>query len=121
MQIRAGQFQQLGDRNFNDRLADFIFETYPVLSTGIRRDELLEAFDRLAPVARSYALTEEADIGSFIHLSWLLGEGFDFRIPIVSQVLSDPLLASKDKVEAMNNFAVAVFGVMDAQGYGVTA
>lgn len=121
MQILAGQLQQLSDRCFNDRLADFIYATYPVLSARIRRHELFAAFERIAPVANSYALTEEVAVGTFIHLSWLFGEGFDFRIPILSQVLTDPTLPPVLKVEALDNFAVAVFAGMDAQGHGLPA
>lgn len=65
-----------------------------------------------AALARSYFLLDELSASIFVTAAWLLGGGFDLRIPKMNQVLNDPLLTAEEKCARISTFLVAVFDIL---------
>jgi hypothetical protein len=121
MHITHAQMSHLGRASFNARLASAIRAGYPTLSAGISDAQFEEEFDMLRPVAADYGFVDEWSVASFIHAAWLLGDGFDVRIPVIAQILNDALLPPEAKINALIDFVHIVFETLDDSRDGVRA
>ncbi len=121
MQIDATQMSLLGRACFNARLARAIRTAYPSLSAAFSDAEFDEAFDVQRAVAHAHGLEDERSAASFVHAAWLLGNGFDLRIPAVARLLKDEALSAREKARALDEFTRVVFGIVHDHGGSVPA
>ena len=54
-------------------------------------------------------MSDERSAATFVNTAWLLGEGFDERVPSLAQVLRAPELTASIKAKALDDFQRVVF------------
>lgn len=109
IQITPGQMALLGRAAFQTRLVGLIRECYPQQCVTLTDDQLRAAIAPQISRAKGYGLTDERSAATFVNTAWLLGDGFDQRIPALAQVLNAPELTAKTKAKALDDFQRVVF------------
>jgi hypothetical protein len=92
-----------------------IREDYPNQAASMTDDALGEEIWRQVERAARYKLGDEQSVAVFVITAWLLGPGFDERIPAMKQVVDSPELSSAGKAKALSDFTELVFGELARQ------
>ena len=110
LKIRAAQMQKLGSSNsgsFEDRLVSFLQEEFDDARDEPRL-ELKAAVGGLVEKARTYELTTEQQIATYVTCAWLLGQDFDTEFPAAEEMLSSPY-SPEDKATWLSQWTEAIF------------
>ena len=113
--ISKAQWASLGERNFERRVAELIRTQYPAQAADVSDAEMRAFTARQASTARRYGLDDELSAMTLVLTAFLLGEGYDERIPALAQVLGAPELSAATKAQALTDFTLAVFGTLEAR------
>ena len=103
------QWTEVGRLAFARRMIDIIRNRYAAQSSDLTDEALGSAITAQEKLAVKYGLLDEQAAATFVLTAWWLGEGFDERIPVLSQVLRSPELTVNQKVQAMTDFTLATF------------
>lgn len=115
LSITGQQFRTLGRASFQKRMIGLIREDYPNQAASMTDDALGEEIWRQVERAARYKLGDEQSVAVFVITAWLLGPGFDERIPAMKQVVDSPELSSAGKAKALSDFTELVFGELARQ------
>jgi len=114
IQISALQMQTMGRASFAERLkAAWREHHHDAYLATPSRDLDTWIVAQTARAAR-YGLRDEQSAGLFVHAAWLLGDDFDVRIPVMSQLLEDETLSPAAIAGAIGDFLIIVFDTLDS-------
>lgn len=113
MQITSTQWRNLWEDSIETRLVALLREHHP---EAAERDpaELRAGVRAQLDRAAEHGLVGERGVASFVYAAWLLGPGFDERIPVLAQILRDPALPPLRKADALLDFCRCVFHALAA-------
>jgi len=112
----AAQLAGLGRSSLTRRLGELIRTHYPTHSSDVSPAEMDAVIGRQLGLAQRYGLDDERSASVFVLTAFLLGEGFDERVPALAQVLASDELTASAKAQAMEDFSRAVFGALEFGG-----
>ena len=110
--VSTEQFASIGRSNFTRRLSELIRTNHPEHSSDICEPEMAATIGRQLDLALGYGLEDERSAGFFVITAFLLGEGFDTRIPALAQVLGAAELTATQKAQVLEDFCRALFGAL---------
>ncbi len=108
LKIGAEQYAAIGERSFAARMDTLLRRHFPKETAGLERGALDAEVLRQAVVAGRYGLQSEQGVATFILSAWLLGPGFDARIPAITERLADSQLAEAEKAAWLEAFSSAL-------------
>ncbi len=108
----AAQFEAIGRASYLRRMLDLIRGQYTNQAEGLGDTALREAIWEQTQLAGQYGLDDEQSAATFVLTAWLLGKGFDRRIPALAQILDSDQLCATDKAQALRDFALALFSIL---------
>jgi hypothetical protein len=111
--MTQAQWDRMGQDAFDARMVAIIRRHHPELAAAMPFADLVAAIHRQLAHARAYGLGDERSAATFVYAAWLLGEGFDRRIPALVQILRERRMSCPDKSAALANFCVLVFRALD--------
>ena len=101
MIIRSAQLSALGKQSeldFVNRLVELLREQFPD-SLDIPKPELRSEITRQIEKARSYNLSTEQQIATYVVAAYLLGKTFDKQFPAAREILPSNFYTPDAKVE----------------------
>ena len=113
-QISMQQWHDLGRESFETRLVGVIRRHHPRQSAGVGEPRLRALIAEQLPRARAYGLVDECSAATFVCAAWMLGRGFDERVPFLAQTLRSQALTARTKATMLTDFLLATFRALDA-------
>ena len=108
MKITSTQWSELWGDSIEQRLVAMIRRHHPE-AAALDDGELAQGVRAQLERAADYGLDSERGAASFVYAAWLLGPGFDERVPALAQVLREPALSPLHKADALLDFCRCVF------------
>ena len=108
----AAQFEAIGRASYLQRMLDLIRGQYANQAEGLGDTSLREAIWEQTQLAGRYGLDDEQSAATFVLTAWLLGKGFDRRIPALAQILDSDQLCAADKAQALHDFTLVLFSTL---------
>ncbi|MDD2728816.1 hypothetical protein [Malikia sp.] len=109
------QYEALGRSSYLDRLVALIRSRFPRPAEAMDDEALAQALWEETELARSYGLEDEQSAATFALTAWLLGRGFDHRIPALAQILNSDELSPGRKAQALRDFTLLLFSTLEGQ------
>ncbi len=109
------QYEAIGRSSYLDRLVALIRGNFPRPAEAMDDEALAQALWEETELARSYGLEDEQSAATFALTAWLLGRGFDHRIPALAQILNSNELSPGQKAQAMRDFNLLLFSTLEGQ------
>ena len=110
LKIRKEQIQKLSSSSagsFKDRMVNFLQEEFDDAKDEPRQ-QLKREVEGQVEKARSYQLTTEQEIATYVTCAWLLGQDFDTELPAAQEMLSSPY-SPEDKATWLSQWTEAMF------------
>lgn len=104
--ITQKQFEQLSDSVMTSRLIAALRQKFPAEIDAEEPQQLSEIVTEQLNVARQYGLLSEYSIAIFVVTAWVLGLGFDTRIPAVAECLANEDMNEEDKALWLEQYSV---------------
>ena len=106
----------MGQASFEARLIAILRRRHPAQAGRMPLADLVKAIRHQTDRARDHGLSDEHSAATYVHTAWLLGDGFDRRIPAIAQILAEPTLTAADKARALTDFSTLVFRALAGAG-----
>jgi hypothetical protein len=116
LHITATQWQALARASFAERLVGVLRESHPGHPVDARA--LGPGIVRQVDRAAAHGLLDERSAARFTYAAWLLGEGFDERIPAVAQVLAARHVSTETRSRFLVDFVQASCAAAAGHGGG---
>lgn len=109
------QYEALGRSSYLDRLVALIRGRFPRPAEAMDDEALAQALWEETELAHRYGLEDEQSAATFALTAWLLGRGFDHRIPALAQILNSDQLSPTRKAQALRDFTLLLFSTLEGQ------
>lgn len=115
LRFSPAQYETIGRSSYLDRLVELIRSHFPRQAGSMDDEALAQALQEETGLARSYGLEDERSAATFALTAWLLGRGFDRRIPALAQILNSDELSPGKKAQALEDFTRILFSILEGQ------
>lgn len=115
LRFSPSQYEALGRSSYLDRLFELIRSHFPRQAGSMEDEALAQALWEETELARSYGLEDEQSAATFALTAWLLGRGFDHRIPALAQILNSDELSPSRKAQALRDFTLILFSILEGK------
>lgn len=115
LRFSPAQYELLGRSSYLDRLVELIRSHFPRQAGSMDDEALALALWEETELARSYGLEDEHSAATFALTAWLLGRGFDHRIPALAQILNSDELSPGRKARALEDFTRLLFSILEGK------
>jgi hypothetical protein len=112
--ISVVQWNSMGRRSFESKMIAVIRQSHSLQSADVSDEAFSVEIRRQVLRAARCGLTDELAVATYVYTAWLLGLGFDERIPSLAQILGSVDLPPAVKVTALNDFTATVFHALDS-------
>ena len=112
VEITKQQMQCLATDGLTRRIIATLAETFPA-DIGAEDPQALAATvrDQVA-IAGQYGFASEYAVATFVATAWLLGLGFDRKIPAVAECLARGDMSEEDKALWLEQFSALLFSTL---------
>lgn len=114
MNISRQQMTDIGWSHFAERMAIVVKKNFPDETKNTSVEDLRAGILVQGKLARRYGLLNEQQVAIFVLCAWLLGAGFDEKMPAAKKFLNDNFITESDKAQWLESFTTSIFAALES-------
>ena len=112
LKITKRQMEYLAEDVLTRRIVATLREKFPTEIDAENPQKLSETVRQQIDLARRYGLKSEYAVATFVATAWVLGLGFDKKIPAIAECLARENMSEEEKALWLEQFSVLLFSTL---------